>query len=469
MRLPGWQLTGLGQQLGLIRAAPLTTRVEAVAAAALYVLAVHWSYRLVIVPDWTRSGLVYQPAADGSLIVAMLAAVAPALWLPLGPPRISSITLWILYAVPYVPASLVPHYLLGTGWALVPLNLALLVSTVLLALGQRIPRPRFALPSPGAVRYATVAVVLGIVTGVILIAAFGLGDLPALGDVYGTRADYKETAQTLGRFFGYLIGAAGTVLYPLLIVLAIAWRRWTPGLVGLAGVVLVYSITGYKSVLISVPLALFVFVLVRFVPRQAMIGALLGLASAIAFATVTRILIGGVLGALIRRAIDVPGQLTAYYFDYFSVHPTYGLSHSVLGWLGGGDYSVTPPTLIATVYFGKADANANANLWADGFANFGLAGILGVTLMLIGLLWLADAVAHNKPIDIAAPVFASAAFSLTNSALLTSLLSHGIVAALIAIALLPRAQSVPISDFRMPDRVRAWAAGRRPRAKPAGP
>src|SRR5207249_3383875 len=154
------------------------------------------------------------------------------------------------------------------------------------------------------------------------------------------------------------------------------------------------SITGYKSVLISVPLALVVSLLIRLAPRQAMAGALLGLVGGIAFAGVTRILVGGLLGGLIRRAIDVPGQLTAYYFDYFSAHPTYGLSHSVLGWLGGGPYSVTPPALIASVYFGRPDANANANLWADGFANFGLAGILIVTLLLVALLWFADSIAN---------------------------------------------------------------------------
>src|SRR5207249_868361 len=271
--------------------------------AALYVLAVHWSYRLMVVPDWSHSGLVYQPAQDGSLAFAMLAAVAPALWLPLGRPAISSITLWILYAVPYVPASLLPHYLLGTGWALAWLNVTLLFGMALLALGQRIPRMRVALPALSEARYASVALILGVIVAAVLIIAFGFGKLPALGDVYGTRADYKETALGLSRFFGYLIGAAGAVLYPLLIVLAIAWRRWTLGAVGIAGVVLVYSITGYKSVLISIPLALVVSLLIRLAPRQAMAGALLGLVGGIAFAGVTRILVGGLLGGLIRRAI----------------------------------------------------------------------------------------------------------------------------------------------------------------------
>jgi cytochrome c biogenesis factor len=92
-----------------------------------------------------------------------------------------------------------------------------------------------------------------------------------------------------------------------------------------------------------------------------------------------------------------------------------------------------------------------------------------VTLLLIALLWLVDVIARRKRMDVAAPVFASAAFSLTNSALLTSLLSHGIIAALVAIALLPDRREAPAISWQMPGRIRAWAARPSGPHKPADP
>lgn len=418
------------------------SRAEVVAAAALFVFVVHWSYRLVIAPAWEHAGLAYQPAADGSLIFALIAAVAPAVWLPRRADRVSTVTLWILYAVPFVPASLVPHYVLGAGWGVVPLNIGLLLAVSIPSIAQRIPVPTLHIPSLSPNAYAGAVATAGLGAGIVLVASFGLGSLPGLDEIYDTRAEYKDRVQDAGRLVGYVVGAAGTVIFPFLIVLGLARRQGLLAL-GATGVVLVYSITGYRSALFAVPLAVVMYVITRYLPSRLVTVVLTGFATTIGLAILTDHLMGtGAISAVaIRRTLSVPGQLTGYYYDFFSTHPTYGLGHSVLGWLQEAPYAVTPPRLISMEYFGNEQAHANANLWADGYANFGMIGLVGSGVLLAALLWIADVVARDKPLTLTVPVFIAASFSLTNSGLLTSLLSHGIVAALILLAAMPSLNS----------------------------
>lgn len=447
-------LTRLGRVLDLAVEQP-PSRLEVIAAAILYVLAVHWSYVVVIAPAWGHAGLVYQPAEDGSLIVALLAAVAPAVILPRSVTRVSAVMLWILFLVPYVPATVVPHYVLGDGWPLVTLNVWLGIAMVIPALTLWIPRPALQFPALSGTAYRWMLVGLAGATAVVLIASFGLGDLPGLAEIYETRAEYQDRAQEAGRLVGYLVGAAGSVVFPFTIVVGIEQRRWWIAAIGLAGVVLVYSITGYRSALFAVPLALSIYLVLRYWRQRFVTVGLIGMTGAIGIAVILDLTVnsGPVSALIIRRMLSVPGQLTGYYFEYFSDNPRYLLSHSVLGWLTDAPYDVVPPRLIAAEYFGNPAANANANLWADGFANFGVPGLLAASVLLGGLLVLADIAARDTLLRLSAPAFATAAFSLTNSALLTSLLSHGIVAALVLLALLPRAggrRTIGMGQLRPP-------------------
>ena len=85
---------------------------------------------------------------------------------------------------------------------------------------------------------------------------------------------------------------------------------------------------------------------------------------------------------------------------------------------------------------GKSN-DANANIWADAYANFGYAGILCFTLLLAILLWLYDSMAVNRDMRLAALAIGLPAFALANGGLLTSLLTNGIVLAMLLMYLMP--------------------------------
>jgi hypothetical protein len=83
--------------------------------------------------------------------------------------------------------------------------------------------------------------------------------------------------------------------------------------------------------------------------------------------------------------------------------------------------------------------SANANFWADAYANFGYAGIVCFTLLLALVLWLYDSGSAGRDRYVTALVIALPAFAVANSGLLTSLLTHGIGLAMLLMYLMPAA------------------------------
>jgi hypothetical protein len=134
----------------------------------------------------------------------------------------------------------------------------------------------------------------------------------------------------------------------------------------------------------------------------------------------------------------LPGLLTGYYYEFFSSHPKAHLGHSIFKSLIDYPYAVEPPYLIGALYFHNASNDANANVWADAYANFGYFGVICFTLLLAAVLWLYDSMAVECDRRLATLAMALPAFSLANGALLTSLLSNGMALAMLLVYLMPR-------------------------------
>lgn len=100
-------------------------------------------------------------------------------------------------------------------------------------------------------------------------------------------------------------------------------------------------------------------------------------------------------------------------------------------------YDLKPPFLIGQVYYGNPEMSANANLWADAYANFGLVGVFVFTGILAAVLHFADSAARGLPAGLALAALAQSAFSVSNTAMLTVLLTHGMLLAVAVVYLMP--------------------------------
>jgi hypothetical protein len=305
-----------------------------------------------------------------------------------------------------------------------------------------LPPPRITVPHLSLAAFTRLLTVLGILSALYVVAAFGIHSPPSLSNVYVTRSSFHaQLAGTTGG--GYIVPWAGNAIYPILMALGIARRRPALVILGVAGELLIYADTGLKEVAFGVALVPLVYVAIS--QRSRWFGALASFATpAILLASVHLGSITGQLSvSLARRVFATPGQVGYYYYEYFSLHPKDHLAASFLRWFVHHPYLKPPPLIVGSAYFPKESPNANAHIWADAFANFGFAGIVVFTLVCGIVLWIADGLGRHRDARVAGPMLAIAGLSLGSSGLFTTILTDGLAVGCVLMALMP---PVPVSQ-----------------------
>jgi hypothetical protein len=426
-----------------------------VAYAALLVA----SYAVVIAPAFSYLGYTFEPAAPPYVALGFSVSVLPAAWLPLRLVRPSASVLWIIYPLAYVPSTLVPLLSLARpAEDVVILVLAIAAAFALLSLVPNLPILRLQRPRIRCWLFWSAFVVT---CGFFLIQVtsehgFAI-DLPSLSEVYDVREEYKDTAASRLSRLG--VSWVGNVLSPFLIAVALVRRQPWLALPALALQAYLFSITGFRSLLFVAVILL--VLLVASTTRGRFFGIYLAWGGSVLIATswlldqtFQTILF---TSTFVRRLIATPGILTGWYYDFFSDNPQVRLSHSVLGRWIDYPYDVAPPFLIGARYFGRDQTYANANFWADAFANFGYTGIFAFTVIVGIVLWLADAVVGSSDPArrrLAVLLLGVPAFTLSNTALTTTLLTHGLGLALIVLFIMPQEVTAGAGDVSTghPDR-----------------
>jgi len=412
-------------------------RAATITAALAYVAALAWAYPSYMVPTYAYEGLIdAAPAPAALLIVAALAAL-PVVWLPLSARRPSSIVLWTLWVAGYVPAIVVSLYLEGDLETVLAFDVALLGSMAIVVLMTRLRPAAILAPHLSLTAFTRLLLGLGLLCSVYIAATFGLRlSLPALADVYETRDEFAIALGGGAAGGGYVVFWAGNVINPMMTALGMARKRIDLVTLGVLGQLLIYSVTGFKSTLFSVALVPLVYVVI--VGARRSFGVVATLAAAVVLvASVSPSFGSPVSLGLATRTFATTGQVSWAYYDYFSTHPPYNLSHSFLSWLVDSPYHEEPPSVIGAVYFDNA--SANASYWADAFANFGFAGILGFTLVLGLVLWIADGLGQQRDARVAGPMLAIAGLNLASGALFTTILTGGLALGCALMALMPPA------------------------------
>ena len=156
----------------------------------------------------------------------------------------------------------------------------------------------------------------------------------------------------------------------------------------------------------------------------------------------------------IHRMVIIPGVVTGYYYDFFSHHPFEMLAHSILKPFLSSPYREAPAFVIGRYYWSSAKMDANANLWASAYSDFGFLGMLFFSALLGIVLNLYDKLSENLDLRFACMVIAFPTMILANASLLTSLLTGGIGLLIITLLFVPR-DVVGASSVNVPARMTA--------------
>jgi len=415
-------------------------RLRSLLAAGAYAGILLWVYATVLSPIFSYEGYTLKWPGPLTMLWLLLLALAPAVLLPHSLSRPSSFIVWWLYLAAYIPSILVPALSLSLSWdKLLPLHLSLLLSmgflclacsARLLAVGQVKLSPTlfwstFALVWVSSLAFASAK------SSVVA----NIGSVLRGATEYDIRSQVYQIVTGGNRILGYLIGELGQALNPFLIALGIVSRRVLYLAAGIIGQLIIFGVTGFKTVVLSAIFLPLAFLLIR--RWRSNFG--LAFTSGVIVIMLACVIADRATGSIIfsslftRRTLAGPGLLTGFYFEHFSQ-----VSHAGIAYHLHRDTSVIDASReIGLVYFGSSNVDANANLWAEGFADLGVPGVLGFTLIAGVMIWLYDSVARRRNLELAVLLAVMPAVAMSNSAPTTVLITHGGLAAAMLLYLAP--------------------------------
>ncbi len=413
------------------------------ALALVYLLAIWRVYELFVSPTYSYVYYTYAAPTSVQIVTASILGLVCVAVLPIDVRRPSQVVIWMLFLLVVGPCLVIlplmrPSLSISAD-RILGLEVALVGCFALLNLISLVPVPRLPLLSLPRQTVWTGILLFFLLLYLLLFSQTGIRlQVSDLGQVYATRALFTSTVTGVA---GYAAEWLTGLINPMLMAYGLARRRYRWLALGIVGELVMYLLAAYKLALFVFPLVAWIFWLLRD-KRRHRFGANL-LVGAIGIILTVTVIDSGfnsklLTGLVTRRVFMDDSVLTGLYFDFFSRYPQDQLAHSVLQGITYSPYKVAPAYLIGNAYFPGTGQDANANIWADAFANFGIPGMIMLTLVLACVLLLFDGAARFKDLRFTGTMLALPSVALANSGVLTTIASHGLGLAVILALLLPR-------------------------------
>lgn len=403
----------------------------------LYKLILDLSYYFIISKVWSYAKFGLHLSSI-KLVESYFLLLMISVLMPKSSTKLSNIMVWLLILLSYIPMltlfglkdeSRIFMYSVTGFWLIV--FLLLQMSSVSL--------PSF---KQGRIILFSLFVLLSLIVFLMIYRYLGLSVNFDLTKVYEIRTSYVKTGIPLA---GYLFNWLGYIVNPLFFALFCIRRKWIFAGLTVSLELLLFSNTGNKTFLFALP---FVLALIWIITRKhGLACTAIGLVGLILLGMLSYWSIGDVWisSLFVRRTMLVPALLSFFYYDFFSNNNyTFLSQHCIFRTFLDYPYHLEPPHLIAEVYFNKPQMSANTGVVGDAYMNLGFAGLFLWAVLLAVILKLIDNFSRKKDMKIAIAGIAMPTIALTNSALLTNILTHGLLLSLLLLYLLPKNETVRV-------------------------
>jgi len=410
---------------------PVGTRLSLIAVFLLFRVALDLGYVWFVAPEFRHLGFGLSVDAfrllESFILTLMLAGICPVVL-----KRPSEFLVVVLSCAIALP--MLSLYAWGGG-ARVYLYMVLSAFLILRSV-TLLPRLRMPVLRQGRAFALWILWASLVLIAIIVIMRGGVQHFSlSIGDVY----DYRSTSNELVFFGGaaYLKFWVARVSIPFLLALAIWRRKWPSTVLLLIAAVLFFGVTAHKAFLLYPALVVASYVLCRL--RRPMHWLVGGLALAVLGSLVLSALgYSRVADLLIRRSLFTTAKNHYLYYDFFRANGYLLFSSSVLKNTIAYPYEYQIPVLMSVVRYGHALGNVNAGFLATGYMNYGYLGMLLYTAILAPLLNLGDSMVRpgGLPVSVVAAMVIASYWSLTSADLMTALVTHGILLAMVILWLL---------------------------------
>jgi oligosaccharide repeat unit polymerase len=404
--------------------------IRAFLGIVLYKVVLDLAYYFIISRVWSYAQFTLE-INSLKLVESYLLLVIIFILMPKSREKLSNIMVWLLILLSYIPMLTIFAFMDEARVYMYAVTGFWLIVFLLL----HMPTVYFApLRQSKIIRYS-LFICLGVVVLLLIYEYLGLSFNLDLTKVYDIRREYVAAEIPM---IGYLVGVLAKIVNPTFFVLFLVKKKWVPAVLIIIFQLLLFSATGNRSYLFTLPIVLVLMWIVT--RRNSFVYIGIGLAAVVFLGMLSYWLINDLntISLLARRTLLVPAQISFFYYDFFSSHELVLLSNSSLGFFIDYPYHLNPPHLIAETYFNQPEMGANTGIWGDAYMNFGLLGLALWGILLAIILKLVDSCSRRVDLRIGVAVIAMVVINLTNSGLLTNILTHGLWLALLLLYLLPK-------------------------------
>jgi hypothetical protein len=245
----------------------------------------------------------------------------------------------------------------------------------------------------------------------------------------------------------YLVNWQAKVINPFLITTSYIHKNKKLFLLSIFLQVLLYLMTAHKSYLLIPVAILFVVKIMKWdFLKISSLSAFLGSAGLLiiygAFNSIT------LPSLFLRRLLFIPAQLKFYYYDFFSKNDLLYFSQGAIGKIFGlkYPYDMSSAHMIGEIYYNNPQTAANTGYIADAYANMGIPGMIIITILFVFILVLIDSLGSKigKELTVGLAIFPI--MTLNDGALLTTLLTGGLLFLLVILYLYSSNQSVEVIE-----------------------
>lgn len=408
----------------------LWRRIRTAVYATFYILCVHFAYVSYIHPTFEYAHYIYLPPRPAALCATYLLA-----WLPIVAYRPSiapaQAAVALIYTLSYIPIQLSLLFSVEMVYARlagiqVMLAISMMVLFAIAKAGRKLARQtvsRFAHLDHVIGTLAAMSVVL------LLISNARHMRLVSFEEVYDLRFEAGAVAQS--PVSAYLISWLSYCFISYMYARGLVHRKWAYLAAGFATSFLIYAATGAKAAILLLPITLGLSWLWKsgrdFLPR--LLGTMV-----IAIVVLVAMLPDAGFGMWIKsivlvRVLGTAGWTASKYLEHFGAEGLTYYSHigpinALTGAYPFGELSLGQ--VIGLAYSGSAEANFNASFWAsDGFAALGPVGVLAITPVVAGVLYLVNRSTSHLDSRFAVLWMGGFFMALLNVPLSTALLSGG--------------------------------------------
>jgi len=399
---------------------------------SLYILLVI-CYKTQISPLYSYMGYNYKPFSFDIWFICSLISLFPLIFLPISINKPSDIASWFLYLFLFFPSSFVIPMVSKLDFlSSISFVLILMLMFYLFEFIRNFTRPLRIIKLP--IRFNIYTFFLPVVTIIISLIIFSYSGFSLNFDinVYARRLASREV---LVGGTGYLEAFLTTICIPLLFIYSLWKKNLYTLLIVFFAIVAVFALKGSKGVLFS-PLFLgTLYILITYKKMSFGKIILVLFILLVSISLLEKIIFGTDLISIlfIRRKIIGPPLLTTFYWEFFSENPFYYMKDSIIGPLipFESNYTIPRARLIGFTFFNKIESNANANIWAASFADFGYIGMILTTIISAYTIKIFDILGQKRSFVICGVLCSYIAFVWTEGAFYTSILTNGLLFLLI--------------------------------------